>query len=269
MPDPTITGRPRLHERVALVTGAARGLGRTYAETFARHGANVILADILPDVEETAASLRADGYPAESTHLDVREDEAWYQLVNDLEGRHGRIDILVNNAGIARTENIFEEDVAGWNQVVAVNQTGVYLGMRHCIPGMVRRSAGSIVNISSVFGLIGGPNLVAYHAAKSALIGMTRNVAMAVAPHNVRVNCVCPGPVITEMALQEDMEVPGTIANVVSLTPMGRAAQPEELATAVLFLASDDASYVTGTELIVDGGLRAGYQFLVASGSDE
>jgi NAD(P)-dependent dehydrogenase (short-subunit alcohol dehydrogenase family) len=173
--------------------------------------------------------------------------------------------VLVNNAGIARTENIFEEDPAGWEQVMAVNSTGVYLGMRNCLTGMVSRSYGSIINISSVFGLVGGPNLVAYHAAKSSLIGLTRNVAMAVAPFNVRVNCVCPGPVITEMALQEDMEVPGTIANVVSLTPMGRAAQPEELAGAVLFLASDDSSYVTGTELIVDGGLRAGYQFLVGS----
>lgn len=252
----------RVTGKVAIVTGAARGLGAAYATLLAEEGAAVMLTDVLVDRGEALARELSDaGSTATFLAHDVRDEGQWADVVATTQRMYGGPHVLVNNAGIARMENVEQETLEGWNALMAINSTGVFLGMRACLPIMRAQRTGSIINIASVFGLVGGPNLAAYHAAKSSLIGLGRNVAVMAAPDGVRVNTVCPGPVLTEMAQEEEREVPGTLANVLAITPMARAADPRELAQAILFLASDESSYVTGIELPVDGGLRAGYQF--------
>lgn len=252
----------RVAGKVAIVTGAARGLGAAYATLLAQEGAAVVLTDVLVERGEAlAGELSAAGLRATFRAHDVRDEGQWNAVVTDTQRQYGALHVLVNNAGIARMENVEQETLEGWNELMAINSTGVFLGVRACLPVMRAQGTGSIINIASVFGLVGGPNLAAYHAAKSSLIGLGRNVAVMAAPDGVRVNTVCPGPVLTEMAHEEERLVPGTLSNVLAITPMARAADPLELAQAILFLASDDSSYITGIELPVDGGLRAGYQF--------
>jgi NAD(P)-dependent dehydrogenase (short-subunit alcohol dehydrogenase family) len=252
----------RVDGKVAIVTGAARGLGAAYATTLAEHGAAVMVTDVLVEQGQALArELTGAGLIAQFRPLDVRDEHQWEEVVAATRRDFGGLHVLVNNAGIARMETVEQETLEGWNNLMAVNTTGVFLGMRACLPGMRAQRSGSIVNIASVFGLVGGPNLAAYHASKSALIGLGRNVAVMVAADGVRVNTVCPGPVLTEMAHEEERLVPGTLGSVLAITPLARAADPRELAYAILFLASDESSYITGIELPVDGGLRAGYQF--------
>ncbi len=252
----------RMEGKVAIVTGAGRGLGAAYARALAAEGAAVMITDIRDELGAALAEeLNAAGRTALFQRLDVREEHEWRAAVAAAQKELGGLHVLVNNAGIARMETVEEETVEGWNDVMAVNTTGVFLGMKTCLPILRAQGTGSVINIASVFGLVGGPNLAAYHAAKSALIGLGRNVAIMVAPDGVRINTVCPGPVLTEMAYEEEEEVPGTIGSVLGVTPMARAADPAELAHAIVFLASDESSYITGVELPVDGGLRAGYQF--------
>lgn len=252
----------RVGGKVALVTGAARGLGAEYASLLADEGATVVLVDVLDDRGEAqAAELRSRGLAAEYHHLDVTSEEDWERVCAHVSQVHGNLHVLVNNAGIARMEPLLSETLEGWNQVIEVNQTGPFLGMKHCVPMMLAAGSGSVINIMSIWGLLGGPNMVAYHAAKASLVGLTKNAAVMLAPSNVRVNTVCPGAVITEMVEEEEAQVPGTIATVLSFVPAGRAASTRELANAILFLASDESSYITGIDLIVDGGMRAGYQF--------
>jgi NAD(P)-dependent dehydrogenase (short-subunit alcohol dehydrogenase family) len=252
----------RVEGKVAIVTGAARGLGAAYATILAQHGAAGMVTDVL---EERGAKLTRElvgaGLTAAFRRLDVRDEAQWKDVVGDTRRELGGLHVLVNNAGIARMETVEEETLEGWNALMAINATGVFLGMKTCLPILRAQRSGSIINIASVFGLVGGPNLAAYHAAKSALIGLGRNVAVMAAPDGVRVNTVCPGPVLTEMAHEEERLVPGTLGSVLAITPMARAAEPVELAHAILFLAGDESSYITGIELPVDGGLRAGYQF--------
>jgi 3alpha(or 20beta)-hydroxysteroid dehydrogenase len=256
-----VRGR-RVAGKVALVTGAARGLGAEYATILAEEGAVVIVADILDSRGEAhAASLRGGGFDAHYHHLDVTQEAEWQGICDLIKQRHGSLSILVNNAGIARMENLLDETLDGWNQVVAVNQTGPFLGMKHCVPIMLEHGGGSVINIVSIWGLLGGPNLVAYHAAKASLLGLSKNAAVMLAPQNVRVNTICPGAVLTEMAEEEERQVPGTVANVLAFVPMRRPATTRELANAVLFLASDESSYITGVDLRVDGGMAAGFQF--------
>jgi 3alpha(or 20beta)-hydroxysteroid dehydrogenase len=252
----------RVQGKTALVTGAARGLGAEYATVLASEGATVVLVDILDDRGEAqAAALRGRGLAAEYHHLDVTQEGEWERICAAVTDSHGRLDVLVNNAGIARMEPLQDESLEGWNTVIAVNQTGPFLGMKHTVPRMISAGGGSIINIVSIWGLLGGPNMAAYHAAKSSLLGLTRNAAVMLAPVNVRVNNVFPGAVITEMVEEEEVQVPGTIATVLSFVPAGRPATTRELANAILFLASDESSYITGIDLIVDGGMRAGFQF--------
>jgi 3alpha(or 20beta)-hydroxysteroid dehydrogenase len=258
--------RGRVSGKIAIVTGAARGLGAEYATILAEEGAHVVVADILDERGEShATALRDQGLSVEYVRLDVTSEDDWTRVCADVREHHGALHILVNNAGIARMESLLEETLEGWNQVVAVNQTGPFLGMRHCVPLMLEAGTGSVINIVSIWGLLGGPNLVAYHAAKASLLGLSKNAAVELASRNVRVNTVCPGAVITEMVEEEERQVPGTIATVLSFVPAGRAASTRELAQAVLFLASDDSSYITGIDLVVDGGMRAGYQFRTPS----
>ena len=245
----------RLSGRVALISGAARGLGAAQAELFAREGAAVVIGDVLAErAEELAAGLREDGLLATAVELDVRDAGAWAEAVAVAESEHWRLDLLVNNAGVVAFGGADEADEEEWERVLAVNQRGVFLGMRAAIPALRRAGGGAIVNISSVFGVGAVPGYFAYQASKAAIVQMTRAAAVEYAAEGIRVNSVAPGLVITEMTAGEPEEA--VQANL-EATPMGRAGTPEEIAHGVLYLASEESAYVTGVNLAIDGGYLA------------
>ncbi len=237
----------------AIVTGAARGIGAACSQRLALEGAAVVLTDVLDDEgQEAADKLRADGRLATYRHLDVSDESAWQELAEDL-GDRGRVRVLVNNAGIGTFPGVEDETLEGWERVLKINQTGVWLGMKH-IGGLMRRNGGgSIINMSSIFGAVGGfGGSVAYHATKGAVRLMTKTAAVEWATDGVRVNSVHPGFVETPMieaTKGTDME-----KAILDMTPMGRLGRPEEIADTVAFLASERASYITGGEFYVDGG---------------
>jgi 3alpha(or 20beta)-hydroxysteroid dehydrogenase len=245
----------RLDGKIAVVTGAARGMGLAHATAMCEAGAAVVLADVLDDEgEAAAASLRDAAADARFVHLDVREAGGWADVMDRTRGWFGRIDVLVNNAGVITTGGVLDESLEEWNRVIAINQTGVFLGMQHGIASMRDTGGGAIVNVSSVLGVRGAEDYVAYQASKAAVIAMTKSAAITHAREGIRVNAVCPGTIQTPMhdALPAD-------ANEEDLarTPMGRVGEPGEVSAAVVFLASDDASFVTGTAIHVDGGYLA------------
>ena len=238
----------RLTGRVAIVTGGARGQGASHAERLAREGATVLAGDVLDDAgEETAARLRADGLDVTYRHLDVTSPADWAAAVAACD----RVDVLVNNAGIIHVAPLLEETLEAWNGLLAVNATGVLLGMQAAIPPMRAAGRGSIVNVASVFGVTGSEGYVAYTASKAAIVAMTKTAALEHAGDGIRVNAICPGGVSTPMNENEPE------GGVVPLTPLGRRAHVSEISGAVAYLASDDASFVTGTELVIDGGYLA------------
>jgi 3alpha(or 20beta)-hydroxysteroid dehydrogenase len=237
----------RLAGRTALITGGARGQGAAHGRRLAEEGAAVLLADILDDLgEQHARDLRDAGHDVRYVHLDVTDPGQWDAAVRVA----GRLDVLVNNAGVVRVAPVVEETDDGWHTTMAVNATGVFYGMRAAIPAMRRSGGGSIVNIASIYGPVGAPGYVAYTASKGAVIAMTKVAALEHAQHGIRVNAICPGPVRTPMSAEE-----GDAS--VDVTPLRRRAEPAEISAAVAFLASDDAVYVTGAELAVDGGYLA------------
>ena len=245
----------RLAGKVALISGAARGQGAAHAQRFAEEGASIVLGDILDEQgEQTAKALSDRGLPALYQHLDVTQDADWKAAVATAEERFGRLDILVNNAGILGMPSILEETEEHWNQVLAVNQTGVFLGMRAAIPAMQRAGGGSIINTSSIWGLVGAEEYISYQATKGAVALMSKSAALTYVGDGIRVNSVCPGLVLTPMSAEEGPDVEAAVAEA---TPMKRGAQPEEISHGLVYLASDESSYVTGTELVIDGGFLA------------
>lgn len=245
----------RLAGKVALISGGARGQGAAHAELFAEEGASVVLGDILDaEGEATAAALVERGFAASYVHLDVTQDADWRAAVAHAEERHGKLDVLVNNAGILGMPGILEETEEHWNQVIAVNQTGVFLGMRAAIPALQRAGGGSIVNTSSIWGLVGAEEYIAYQATKGAVALMSKSAALTYVGDGIRVNTVCPGLVLTPMSAEEGPDVEAAVA---AATPMKRGAQPREISQGLLYLASDESSYVTGTDLVIDGGFLA------------
>jgi NAD(P)-dependent dehydrogenase (short-subunit alcohol dehydrogenase family) len=243
--------RGRLAGRIAVITGGARGQGAAHAERLAREGAAVIAGDVLDDAgEDTAARLRADGLDVAYRRLDVTDPADWAAAVAAATARGG-LDVLVNNAGIVHVAPIVDETLAAWNRLLAVNATGALLGMQAAIPAMRARGGGSIINVASIFGVNASEGYVAYAASKAALIAMTKTAALEHAADAIRVNAICPGGVSTPMNEHERE------GGVIPLTPLGRRARVAEISGAVAYLASDDASFVTGTELVIDGGYLA------------
>ncbi|MFI5607013.1 SDR family NAD(P)-dependent oxidoreductase [Amycolatopsis sp. NPDC051903] len=236
----------RLQGKVALVTGAGRGIGRTIADTFAREGATVIATG------RSEANGFADG--VEYHRLDVSSDTDWARVVGEVTDRHGRVDVLANNAGVIAYESLHELTVESWQQVVAVNQTGVWLGMREVVPHMQRAGGGSIINVSSIWGSVAVAGAHAYHATKGAVRNMSKSAAITYARENIRVNSLHPGFIRTPLTEAQDPEINEFV---IGQTPMGRAGDPQEVANGALFLASDESSFVTGSELVVDGGYLA------------
>jgi len=245
----------RVAGKVALITGAAQGMGASHARALAREGASVAIADIATDAgEQLADELRAAGGSSSYHDHDVTDPDAWANLVTAVEKAHGPIDVLVNNAGIQVRSVGIEADDEEWAKVTAVNQRGVFLGMRAVIPGMVRNGGGSIVNVASVAAVVGMAGSIPYQASKAAVLGLTRGAAVSYGRDDIRVNAICPGLVITGMTQSASS---GAVDALKARIPLGRDGQPEEISAAVLFLASDESSYITGVTLPIDGGFVA------------
>lgn len=242
----------RFDGRVALVTGGASGIGKATASRLAAEGAAVIIADIQDEAgQAVAASITDAGGTAAFVRLNVTDEADWAQAVSTTVEKFGGLDILVNNAGIGDTEPLEVTTVDTWNKVVAVTQTSVFLGMKAAAEALKASGNGSVVNISSMYGIVGSGVSPAYHAAKGAVRLLTKTTALGWAQEGVRVNSVHPGFIDTPILGDTDRDM------LVAGTPMGRLGTPEEIAAIVTFLASDDASFVTGAEFVADGGYTA------------
>lgn len=247
----------RLDGKVALISGGARGQGAVEARMFCAEGAKVLFGDILD--EEGAAlekELRDAGADAAYVHLDVTKEDDWLAAVALAETRFGKLNVLVNNAGILIRKTIEETTEEDWDRIMAINVKGVFLGTKAAIPAMRRAGGGSIVNISSVAGLVATKDSAAYAATKGAVRLFTKTIAIDHVQDGIRVNSVHPGPIKTEM-IREMVADEDVWADRLTRLPMKRAGEPEEIAYGVLFLASDESSYMTGSELVMDGGSTA------------
>lgn len=237
----------RFEDKVVLVTGGSSGIGLATVELLKKEGADVLVADL----QEPISAL-PDG--VEYAPLNVSDRSAWKEIVSGLIVGKGRIDSLIQVAGTSTDPVIHEETPEGWEKVIAANQTGTFVGMQTVIPHMLEAKGGSIVNVSSHFALIAIPGMASYHASKGAVTAMSRNAAVTYASAGIRVNCLHPGPTMTPLMLASSEEAREFVIKAV---PLGRIAEPIEQASAIAFLASDEASYMTGHSLVVDGGYTA------------
>jgi NAD(P)-dependent dehydrogenase (short-subunit alcohol dehydrogenase family) len=245
----------RLKDKVAIITGGAHGMGEAEARLFAAEGAKVVVADILADeAEAVVASIRAGGGEAMAAKIDVTSEAEWEGLIAKTVATYGRLDVLVNNAGISGSSVGDPDGLDGWHRIIAVNQTSVFLGTRLAAEEMAKTSGGSIVNISSIMGFVGSTSgHPAYHASKGAVRIYSKAAAVRYGPSGVRVNTVHPG----YMPPMLNATNAGERADKIALTPLRRIGKPIEVAYGVLFLASEEGSFVTGAELVIDGGYIA------------
>ena len=245
----------RLKDKVAIITGGAHGMGESEARLFAREGAAVVIADVLADKgEAVAADINAGQGRAMFVRTDVTSETDWKDLIAKTIAAYGKLDILVNNAGISGSAVGDQDSLEGWNKLIAINQTGVFLGTTLAAKEMAKAGKGAIVNLSSIMGFIGGAEgSMGYSASKGAVRIMSKSAALRWGPDGVRVNTVHPGYM---PAMLNGTNAGGRAAKI-PITPLRRLGEPIEVAHAVLFLASDDASFITGTELVVDGGYIA------------
>ena len=247
----------RLEGKVALISGGARGQGAVEARLFASEGAKVIIGDILDDLgRQVEAEIAESGGDATYVHLDVTSETDWEDAVRTAVDSYGKLDILVNNAGIlirASVEDTTEED---WDRIMDINAKGVFLGTRATIPAMRDAGSGSIINISSVAGLQGSPQSAAYSSTKGAVRILTKSTAVQYAKENIRCNSVHPGIIYTDMT-SDSLDTDEGRQNWMTRVPLRRLGQSEDVANGVLFLASDESSYITGSELVIDGGITA------------
>ena len=247
----------RLEGKTAIITGAASGMGAEEARLFAREGANVVVADITDDDGEAVVrQIEDSGGEAIYVHTDVTSAESWQSLVDTAVDKYGSVDILVNNAGISSGSYADPLDIEGWTRIMAVNSTGVFLGTRAVIPVMQGAGGGSIVNISSIMGFVAGEGgHPAYHASKGSVRIFTKATAVRYGPDGIRANSVHPG--FMPPMRSSGVRTPSDRDDLIEITPLRRTGETIEVAYGVLFLASDEASFVTGTELVIDGGFIA------------
>lgn len=252
----------RLDARVAVITGAASGIGAATAQRFAAEGASIAGFDMADPLPDQLAALEATAPDVGFWTLDVRDEDQIAARVAAVMERFGRIDILMNAAGVASVGMVDQVGQDEWDRVLDINLKGTYLVAKHVVPHMVEAGAGAIVNIASIEGLVGFSSQAAYNASKGGVVLLTRNMAADYARQGVRVNCLCPGLIETPMtAALLDESLASVHDWFVDQHLMGRAGRPDEVAAAALFLASDDASFVNGHSLVVDGGFVAGRQF--------
>ena len=247
----------RLEGKVALITGGARGQGAAEARLFASEGAKVVIADILDsEGEKLASEIGESGGDALFVHLDVTSEDQWRSAIAAAVLRFGKLDVLLNNAAVWRRGRVEETTGEHWDSVMEVNAKGVFLGTKLAIPEMRKAGGGSIINISSVAGLVGSLTSSAYSASKGAVRLLTKSTAIQYAAEGIRANSIHPGAIDTAMGEQVWPNAE-TRDEVVSRTPVGRMGVPEDIAYGALFLASDESSFVTGSELVIDGGMSA------------
>ena len=245
----------RLENKVAIISGGSRGMGAFEASLFVKEGAKVIIGDVRD--EEGRDLAKHIGSNAVYMHLDVTSERDWAAVVKEATDRYGKLDILVNNAGVSARGTIEETSVDDWDRVMGINSKGVFLGTRAAIPDMRKSGGGSIINISSQLGLVGmAESSPQYQSSKGAVRIFTKSAAIQYAPEGIRVNSVHPGPIVTAMteARRSDSAVQRVM---VSRIPLGRYGESKDVAYGVLYLASDEASFVTGSELVIDGGWTA------------
>ena len=255
----------RLEGKVAVITGAAAGVegelmgfGGAAAWLFVKEGAKVVLSDINEESgKRTVAQLKEHGADAIFVRLDVTREEDWEAAIQATLSTFGRLDVMVNNAGTAKMETVEETTMEIWDGQMGVHAKGVFLGTRYAIPEMRKVGGGSIINISSMYGIIGSSVAAAYHAAKGAIRSFTKAAAVQYAGEGIRVNSIHPGFVLTPMVEPNIRDRPDRLEGLVSQVPMGRLGRAEEVAQGILYLASDESSYVTGAELVIDGGVTA------------
>ena len=248
----------RLEGKVALISGGARGQGAVEAKLFAREGAKVVFGDILDESgKQVEAEIHEAGGEAAYVHLDVTREDAWRAAVNTAIDRYGKLDILVNNAGILIRKGIEDTTEEDWDRIMGVNAKGAFLGTKHSIPAMRQAGGGSIVNISSTAGLVASPSgSASYTASKGAVRLLTKSTAVQYAKEGIRCNSIHPGPIDTDM-IQETLTDPAKLEERMQRLPMGRVGTADEIAYGVLYLASEEASFVTGSQLVIDGGTTA------------
>ena len=248
----------RLENKVALISGGSRGMGAAEAEMFAAEGAHVVIADILEDEgRKTASKIAETGARCLFTNLDVLKASDWESAISTVTSAFGKLDILVNNAGVTSRMMLLETSEPEWDRVMDINTKGTFLGIKTAIPAMKYSGGGSIVNISSQMGLVGADYISPqYQASKGAVRILTKSVAIQYASDNIRCNSIHPAPIETDMTA-DIRDAADSFQDMLRRIPMGRYGKPEEVAYAVLYLASDESSFVTGSEVVVDGGWTA------------